>query len=131
MQDRETVTGKNYPDTLCWVLQRTRSGFVTPSDFERGPNIDHFFPDRLNLVICNMSNAKTSFVSFQASHFSIKNRSTNHVCLKPLFGPPFSHSFLMFFKHCRFWDPLRNPMGAKMAPKIDQVAYKCLISSPM
>ena len=42
MQDRETATGKNRADTLCWVLQRTRSGFLTPSDFEGGPKIDHF-----------------------------------------------------------------------------------------
>ena len=33
------------------------------------------FPDRLNLVICNNYNAKTSFLRFQASYFSIKNRS--------------------------------------------------------
>ena len=42
MQDRETATGENDPDTLCWVLQQTRSGFLTPSDFEGGPKIDHF-----------------------------------------------------------------------------------------
>ena len=43
MQDRETATGENGPDTLCWVLQRTRSGFVAPSDFEGGPQIDSFW----------------------------------------------------------------------------------------
>ena len=75
------------------------------------------FPDRLNLVICNKSDAKTSFLPFQASQFSIKNRSKNHVFFKPFLGPPFSHFFLIFFKSCRFWDPLRNPTGAKMAPK--------------
>ena len=80
------------------------------------------FPDRLNLLICNMYNAKTSFVQFQASHFTIKNRSKNHVFSKPFLGPPFSHFFPMFSKNGRFWDPLRNPMGSRMSPKIDQVA---------
>ena len=36
MQDRETATGKNHADTLCWVLPRTRNGFLNPSDFEGG-----------------------------------------------------------------------------------------------
>ena len=29
--------------------------------------------------------------------------------------------FLYFFKNGRFWEPLQNPVGAKMAFKIDQV----------
>ena len=36
MQDWETASGENRADTLCWVLPRTRSGFLTPSDFEWG-----------------------------------------------------------------------------------------------
>ena len=63
------------------------------------------FPDRLNLVICNTYNAKTSFLPFQASHFSIKNRSTNHVFSKPFLGPPFSHFFRFFQK----WSILGPP----------------------
>ena len=43
MQDRETASGENRPDTFCWVLPRTQSGFLTPSDFEGGPKIDHFW----------------------------------------------------------------------------------------
>ena len=75
------------------------------------------FPDRLNLVICSRYNAKTSFLEFQASHFGIKNRSTNHLFSKPLLGPPFSHVFSIFFKNGRFVDPLHNLMRFKMVPK--------------
>ena len=46
MQDRETVTGKNYPDTLCWVLPRTWSGFWRPLDFEGGLKITPFAKDQ-------------------------------------------------------------------------------------
>ena len=60
------------------------------------------FPDRLNLVICNMYNAKTSFLPFQASHLSIKNRSTNHVFSNPFLGSPFSHLFRLLFQNGRF-----------------------------
>ena len=76
------------------------------------------FPGRLNLVICNNCNAKTFYLSFQASHFNIKNQSTNHVFSKPFLGPPFSNLFSEYFvfKNGRVWDPLQNPMGAKMAP---------------
>ena len=37
---------------------------------------------------------------------------------------------LIFWKQKKvwFWDPLQNPVGAKMAPKIDQVPPKGLIS---
>ena len=48
------------------------------------------FPDHLNLVICNGYNAKTSFLSFQAFHFSVNNRSTNHVFSKLFLEPSFS-----------------------------------------
>ena len=75
------------------------------------------FPDRLNLVICNKYNAKTSFFSFQASHFSIKNRSTNHVFFKPLLGPPFSHFFFDFFqKWSILGPPLKIQWGQQSAP---------------
>ena len=67
---------------------------------------------------------ETSFLTFQASYFSIKNRSKNHVVLKPLLGPPFSHFFLIFFKNGRFWDPLRNPMGVNNGTKIAQEVQK-------
>ena len=32
--------------------------------------------------------------------------------------------FRTCFKNCRFWDPLQNPVGAKMATQIDQVPPK-------
>ena len=67
-------------------------------------------PDRLNIVIYSKYDAKTSFLSFQASHFSIKNQSKNHVVLKPLLGPPFFHFFRFIFKTGRSGDLLRNPM---------------------
>jgi hypothetical protein len=70
------------------------------------------FPDRLNLVICNKYNAKTSFLPFQASHFCIKNRSKNHVFSKQFLKPPFSYFFQIVFKNGRFGNPLRNPMGS-------------------
>ena len=60
------------------------------------------FPDHLNLVICNRYNAKTSLLPFQASHFSIKNRSKNLVFSKSFLGSPFSHCFSIFFKNSRF-----------------------------
>ena len=72
------------------------------------------FPDRLNLVICNMYNAKTSFLSFRASHFSIRNRSRNHVFFITVSWPSFLFFFVICFKNCPFWDPLRNPMGSKI-----------------
>ena len=31
MQDRQTASGENGPDTLCWVLKRTRSGSKLPA----------------------------------------------------------------------------------------------------
>jgi hypothetical protein len=71
-----------------------------------------------------MYNAKTSFLQFQASHFSIRNQSTNHVFSKPFLGPPFSHVFFDLFKNDRFCDPLQNQVGAKMAFEIDQWAPK-------
>ena len=88
------------------------------------------FPDRLNLVICNMYNAKTSFLQFQAFHFSIKNRSKNHVFLKPLLGPPFSHWLFDLFQKLSIWGPpsksdgIQNgnknrPSGAKNHKKLN------------
>ena len=74
------------------------------------------FPDRLNLVICNTYNAKTSFLPFQASHFSIKNRSTNHVFLKTLLGRPFSHFFKCFSKNFDFGTPFEIRWAPKSAP---------------
>ena len=75
------------------------------------------FPYRLNLVICNDYNAKTSFLPFQASHFSIKNRSTNHIFSKPFLGPPFSH-FLIFIKWSILGPPsksdgVKNPLRVR------------------
>ena len=37
---------KNRPDTLCWVLPRTRSGFWHPWKSEGAPQIDLFSVDR-------------------------------------------------------------------------------------
>ena len=62
---------------------------------------------------------------------SMKNRSKNNVCSKLFFGLPFFIFFLIFFKNCRFWDPLRNPMGSKMVPKSSKWCHKSQISSPM
>ena len=85
------------------------------------------FPDRLNLVICNWYNAKTSCVTFRASYFSIKNRSTNHVFSKPFLGPPFSHFLLNCFKKIVLGTPSESdecqncaqnrPMGANRHKK--------------
>ena len=85
------------------------------------------FPGRLNLVICNTYNAKTSFLPFQAYHFSTKNRSKNHVFLKPLLGPHFSHVLLIFSKMVNFGTPFEirwapkwhqnRPSGTKIASK--------------
>ena len=61
---------------------------------------------------------KPLFLQFQASRFSIKKRSTNHVFFKPLLGPPFSHFFLFFSKMVDFGTPLKiqwvkNPLRVR------------------
>ena len=79
------------------------------------------FPERLNLIICNTHNAKTSFLQFRAFHLASK---INQQIM--FFQTPFlDFIFLLFFsKTCRFGDPLQNPMGSKMAPKNDQATAK-------
>ena len=79
------------------------------------------FPDRLNLLICNKSYAKMSFLPFQASHFGITNQS---IFLFPIrFLDLF---FLICFQFVQtvvdLGTPLPNPTGSKMTPKICQVA---------
>ena len=83
------------------------------------------FPDRLNPIICNNYNAKTSFLISGLS-FKYKNRSKNHVCSKPFLGPPFSNFFKLFPKRIDLGTPSKSdrcqngtqnqPSGAKMAP---------------
>ena len=75
------------------------------------------FPDRLNLLICNQYNAKTSSLPFLASHFGIKNKSTNYICSSPLPGSHFS----ICSKTCRFWDPFK----IQWAPERDHKSTSC------
>ena len=75
------------------------------------------FPDRQNLLICNMYNTKTSFLQVRASYFGIK-KSIKESCF--FCQPP----FLDLIFHILFWfvpkvvdlGPLQNPVGAKTGP---------------
>jgi hypothetical protein len=58
---------------------------------------------------------------------SMTNLSKNNVVLKPFFVPHFFHFFVIVFKNGQFWDPLRNPMGSKMAPKSGKWCHKSQI----
>ena len=73
----------------------------------------------LQQVLCG-----STILHVKGSHFGIKNPSKIHVFPRTVPGPPFSR----FFKHdapkSGFCDPLQNPLGSKMAPKICQVAPK-------
>ena len=60
-------------------------------------------------MICTMYNAKTPFLSFQASHFGIENQFKKNMCFaNPLLGGRF---FLIIwsicFKNYRCWDPFK------------------------
>ena len=78
------------------------------------------FPNRLNLAICSKYNASTFFLTFQASHFSIKSRSTNPVFVKAV-------SWTFFLTFCRLfqkWLNLGSPSksdGIQHGTKIYQV----------
>ena len=78
------------------------------------------FSDPLNVLICNSYNAKTSFLPLQASHFGIRNQSTNHVFSDPFLGPPFSRFFQVCSKNGRPRDPLDIQWAPKWHPKTPQ-----------
>jgi hypothetical protein len=73
--DSKTPSFRSGFADLPWV-RRSRPAHTMIFDITFSIN----FPDRLNLVICNKYNAKTFFLPFQASHFSIRHRSRNHFC---------------------------------------------------
>ena len=52
MQDRETANGENHPDTLCWVLPRTRSGFGACRNRELQANHNPDWPPKLRFWPC-------------------------------------------------------------------------------
>ena len=58
---------------------------------------------------------------------SMKHRSTNHVFVKAVLGTSFFSFFCICFKNGRFGDPLRNPVGSKMAPKSAKWCHKSQI----
>ena len=75
------------------------------------------FRDRPNLLNCNKHGVKTLLLPLQASHFGIENPLTNY-------GFSRHHFFLILFASMsknEILGSLQNPVGAKMAPKINQV----------
>ena len=78
-----------------------------------------FVPGRLNLLISIILMRKLVFYYFRPPILASKIKKTN-VSLPPLIGPHFSFVFSTVSETCRFWDPLQNTMGSKMAPKIDK-----------
>ena len=81
------------------------------------------FPDRLNLVICNTYNAETSFLTFQASLFSM-NINKQIMFLKAAHWTSF-FSFVLDFPKLSILQTLSKSNGSKTATEIDQVAPKC------
>ena len=75
------------------------------------------FRDLLNLLDCNKYNAKPCFLQFRASHFGIKNQSTNHVVSNPFLGPHFSRFMLIFIKKAHFRDPFKIQWAPQWVPK--------------
>jgi hypothetical protein len=73
------------------------------------------FPDRLNLVICNTYNAKTSFLQFK--HQKSIKKSCFFIAVS---WTSFFSFFLIFFKNGRFWDPHSKSDGRQNGT--DQVA---------
>ena len=61
MQDWETASGENRPDTLCWVLQRTRSGSKLPAANSRSGSTEghgasgNLFSTGVLSVVCGFS----------------------------------------------------------------------------
>ena len=61
MQDRETATGENGADALCWVLQRTRSGSKLPAANSRSGSTEghgangYLFSMGVLSVVCGFS----------------------------------------------------------------------------
>ena len=61
MQDWETASGENRPDTLCWVLPRTRSGSKLPAANSRSGSTEghgasgNLFSTGVLSVVCGFS----------------------------------------------------------------------------
>jgi hypothetical protein len=80
------------------------------------------FATHPNLLNCNKHCVKTLLLPFQASHFGIENPLKIHVFSRHALGPNFSSFYLNLCQKSSILGPLQNPMGCKMAPKINQVA---------
>ena len=77
-------------------------------------------PNLANLVFEQQYSTLASFRPPETSPFRIDFWSKNCVFSRHGQGPHFSSFYVDLCWKMRFWDPLQNPMGSKMAPKIDQ-----------
>ena len=82
------------------------------------------FRDPPNLLNCNKHGVKTLLLPLLASHFGIENPLKIHVFSRHALGPNFSSFYMNLYQKPRLLDPLQNPMGCKMAPRITQVTPK-------
>ena len=73
------------------------------------------FRNHPNLLYCNEHYIKTVHLPFQASHFGIENPLKNHRFSRRDLGPHFFKFYSLLCQKARFWDPLQNPVGVKMA----------------
>ena len=81
------------------------------------------FVSHPNLLNCNKDNVKTLLLPPQAFHLGIENQ-LKFIFFQDAIQDPIFYHFIRFCPKIRFGDPLQNPVGCKMAPKITQVAPK-------